>query len=93
MHLFIIMFISRINLMINKYTSYIIVLECLNTAARKRRTERENYPHCNLTAVLDSWILGSEALMSEVLVASCNRADTGCDSMWHWRRPYPVHHS
>jgi hypothetical protein len=29
------MFLSHINLMINKYTSYIIVLQYWNTAARK----------------------------------------------------------
>jgi hypothetical protein len=42
---FIIIFLSLVNLMINKYTSYIIVLECWNTADRKHPTERENGPH------------------------------------------------
>ena len=39
------MFLYLINLTINKYTSYIIVLKCWNTAARKHPTERENGPH------------------------------------------------
>jgi hypothetical protein len=32
--------------MIDKYTSYIAVLQCWNTAARKHPTESENDPHC-----------------------------------------------
>ena len=40
------MFVYLINLMINKYTSYIIVLQCWNTAASKHPAERENGPHC-----------------------------------------------
>ena len=32
--------------MINKYTSYITVLQCWNTAARKHPTERTNGPYC-----------------------------------------------
>jgi hypothetical protein len=40
------MFLYLINLMINKYTSYIIVLQGWNTAARKHSTERENDRHC-----------------------------------------------
>ena len=35
---FITMFIYLINLTVNKYTSYIIVLQCWNTAARKHPT-------------------------------------------------------
>jgi hypothetical protein len=46
MHFFIIMFLSLINLTIYKYTSYITVLQCWNTAARKHPTERENDPSC-----------------------------------------------
>ena len=46
MYSFIIMFFYLINLMINKYTSCITVLQSWNTAARKRPTERENGPHC-----------------------------------------------
>ena len=38
MYFFIIMFLCHTNLMINKYTSYIIVLQCWNTAARKHPT-------------------------------------------------------
>ena len=45
MHFLIILFLSLINLMINKYSSYIIVLQCWNTAARKHPTEKENDPH------------------------------------------------
>jgi hypothetical protein len=45
MYFFIIMFHSLINLMINKYTGYVIVLQCWNTAAHKHPTERENGPH------------------------------------------------
>jgi hypothetical protein len=37
---------SLTNLMINKHTSYIIVVQCLNTATGKYPTERENCPHC-----------------------------------------------
>jgi hypothetical protein len=44
---FIIMFLSLINLMINKYTSYVIILRGSHTAARKHPTEKENGPHCN----------------------------------------------
>jgi hypothetical protein len=32
--------------MINKYTSYIIVLQYWNTAAREYPTERKTGPHC-----------------------------------------------
>ena len=32
--------------MTDKYTSYITVLECWNTAARKHPTAYENDPHC-----------------------------------------------
>ena len=46
MDLFIITFLSLINLMINKYTSYIVVLQCSNTAARKHPTKRKNNPQC-----------------------------------------------
>ena len=46
MYFFIIMFVSRINVMINKYISYIIILQLWNTAARKHPTERENIPNC-----------------------------------------------
>lgn len=44
MHLFITMFLYFINVIINKYTSYIIVLHCWNIAAPKRHTERANCP-------------------------------------------------
>jgi hypothetical protein len=37
------MFLSLINLMINKYASYITVLQCRNTAACKHPTEREKW--------------------------------------------------
>jgi hypothetical protein len=40
------MLLSLINLMINKYTSYIIVLQYWNTAAREYSAERETGPHC-----------------------------------------------
>ena len=43
-HFFITIFLSLINLMINKYTSYIIVLESWNTAARKHPAERKKWP-------------------------------------------------
>ena len=46
MHFFIIMFLSLINLMINTFTSYIIVVQCWNTAARKHPTERQNDAYC-----------------------------------------------
>ena len=46
MHFFTIMFLSLINLMINKYTDYILILQGWNTAARKHPTERESGPHC-----------------------------------------------
>ena len=46
MHFLVVIFLSLINLMINKYTSYIIVLQCWNTVARKHPPERENCPHC-----------------------------------------------
>jgi hypothetical protein len=45
MHFFTFILLSLINLMINKYTSYIIVLQCWNTAARKHPTEKETGPH------------------------------------------------
>jgi hypothetical protein len=45
MHFFTFMFLSLINLMINKYTSYIIVLQYWNTVARKHPTERGTGPH------------------------------------------------
>jgi hypothetical protein len=45
MHFLIILFLSLINLMINKYSSYIIVLQCWNTAGRKHPTEKENDLH------------------------------------------------
>lgn len=35
-----------INLRINRYTSYTIVLQCCNTAAGKHPTESENGPNC-----------------------------------------------
>jgi hypothetical protein len=35
---FLVIFLCFINLMINKHTSYIIVLECWNTAFRKHPT-------------------------------------------------------
>jgi hypothetical protein len=44
MYFFITVFLSFLNLTINKYTSYIIVLQCWHTAARKHPTERENGP-------------------------------------------------
>jgi hypothetical protein len=47
MRLFIITFLSLINLMINKYTSDIIVLHCWNTAAYKYPGETESASHCN----------------------------------------------
>jgi hypothetical protein len=46
MHFFVIMFLSLISVMFNKYTSYITVLQCWNTSARKHPTERESSPHC-----------------------------------------------
>jgi hypothetical protein len=46
MHLFTIMFLSLTNLMINKYTGYILILQGWNTAARKQPTERESGSHC-----------------------------------------------
>ena len=46
MHFFTFMLLSLINLMINKYTSYITVLQCWNTAARKHPAEKETGPHC-----------------------------------------------
>ena len=45
MHFFIVMFLLLINLIITKYTSYIIVLQYWNTAVRKHPTERENGCH------------------------------------------------
>ena len=44
MYFFITVFLSFLNLTINKCTSYIIVLQCWHTAARKHPTERENGP-------------------------------------------------
>jgi hypothetical protein len=46
MYFFIIMSLCHTNLMINKYTSYIIVLQCWNTAARKHPAGREYDPFC-----------------------------------------------
>ena len=46
MHFFITVFLSLINLMINKYTSYIIALQFWNTAVRQNPAETENCPHC-----------------------------------------------
>jgi hypothetical protein len=40
------MFLSRINLMMNKCSSYITLLQSWNTAARKHPTENKNDPHC-----------------------------------------------
>jgi hypothetical protein len=46
MHIFITTFLFLINLMISKCTSYIIVLQCWNTAVCKHPIERENGCHC-----------------------------------------------
>ena len=46
MYIFIIMSHCLIKLMINKYTTHIMVLQGWNTAARKHSTERESGPHC-----------------------------------------------
>jgi hypothetical protein len=41
MHFFIFVFIYHVNLIINKHISYIIVLQCWNTAARKNTTRKK----------------------------------------------------